>query len=397
MTTQQMYQLVNSVLPSVLGQDDIQVSDVSSLGTVGKLIANMDKGYELFHGKILDRMIAVLQDNEAFELENIPFLAKPELFGGFWEEIYFDMPTAQETTSWNVGDPNFEPSLPGVTKLPLTVKAYGKEVITQSYEYTLPDMLLLSAFASNEGLSTYISGVATTVENRVKLDILDLARLVRAKYLATIINTPNTESVIDIVGMYMEAYPDDENVYEGKWKTNKNFLRFLAETMASYEPRLTKNPTSHYINEKTANDTDYVRQCTKDNLVFEVLSDVIRKIRFNLESDVFNPEKLNFGAYNEVQYWVQSGDDTLEDYSTISVKLGENADKQDITVTQKGIVGIMYDKRSIIETYRDPYRWAFRNQKARYLTYGIETNLGYSMKFSYPCVIFVVNDTKPTP
>lgn len=392
MTTQQMYQLVNSVLPSVLGQDSVQVSDVSSLGTVGKLISNMDKGYELFHGKILDRMIAVLQDNEAFELENIPFLARPELFGGFWEELYFDMPDAHATSSWNVGQVGYTPSLPGVSKLPLTVKAYGKEVVTQSYEYTLPDVLLNSAFLSNEGLSTYISGVATTVENRVKLDILDLARLVRAKYLATIINTDGTESVINVLSLYKTNYPDDEDIDEDNCWTNKNFLRFLAETMASYETRLTKNPTSHYINEKTANDTDYVRQCTKDNLVFEVLSDVIRKIRFNLESDVFNPEKLNFGAYNEVQYWVQSGDDSLGDYSTISVKLGEDAEEKDIEVTQKGIVGIMYDKRSIIETYRDPYRWAFRNQKDRYLTYGIETNLGYSMKFSYPCVIFVVAD-----
>lgn len=397
MTVQQMYQLLNGVLPSVLGQDDVQVTDVSSLGKIGKLVANMDKGYELFHSKMLDRCIKVLQDNDAFEvLDGIPFLHNENDWGGFIEEYYFDMPVAQATNSWNVGSDNYSPSIPGVTKLPLTVKVYEKEVDTYSYEWTYPDKLLDSAFLSNEGMITYIAGLTTTVENRVKLDILNLSRLVRARFLATIINTPNTESVVNVLTLYKTAYPDDADVDEDNCWLRKDFLRLLAETMASYVPRLTKNPTSHYINEKTGNNTDYVRQVKPQNLTFEVLSDVIRKIRFNLESDVFNPEKLNFGDYTEQQFWVQSGDDSLADYSTISVKLGEDASHNDIEVVQKGIVAVMYDNRSIMQLYRDPYRWSFRNQKDRYVTNGIQENFAYGYKFSYPAVIFVVAD-EPSP
>lgn len=395
MTVQQMYQLLNGVLPSVLGQDAVQVTDVSSLGKNGKLVTNMDKGYELFHGKMLDRCIKVLQDNDAFDiLDGIPFLHHESDWGGFIEEYYFDMPDAQETTSWGVGDANYTPSLPGVTKLPLTVKVYEKEVDTYSYEWSYPDKLLDSAFLSNEGMLTYIAGLVTTVENRVKLDILNLSRLVRARFLATILNTEGTESKVNVLTLYKEAYPTDDTIDEDNCWVNKDFLRFLAETMASYVPRLTKNPTSHYINEKTANNTDYVRQVKSSNLTFEILSDVIRKIRFNLESNTFNPEKLNFGDYTEQQFWVQSGNDSLEDYSTISVKLGEN-NGTDIKVVQKGIVAVMYDNRSIMQLYRDPYRWTFRNQKDRYVTDGIQENFAYGYKFSYPTVIFVVADENP--
>lgn len=393
MTVQQMYQMLNSVLPSVLGQNDVQVTDVSSLGKIGKLVSAMDKGYELFHGKMLDRCIKILQDNDAFEIiDGIPFLHHESDWGGFIEDYYFDMPSAQSTTSWGVGDANYEPSIPGATTLPLTVKVYEKEVDTYSYEWTYPDKLLDSAFLSNEGMINYIAGLTTTVENRVKLDILNLSRLVRARFLATIINTENTESVVNVLTLYKAAYPSDNTIDEDNCWVNKDFLRFLAETMASYVPRLTKNPTSHYINEKTANNTDYVRQVESQNLTFEILSDVIRKIRFNLESDTFNPEKLNFGDYTEQQYWVQSGNDSLEDYSTISVKIGEDDQEQDINVVQKGIVAIMYDNRSIMQLYKDPYRWSFRNQKDRYVTNGLQENFAYGYKFSYPTVIFVVAD-----
>jgi hypothetical protein len=383
---------VNSVLPSVLGQDSIEVVDVSTLGKAGQLIKNMDKGYELFHGKILDRMIACLADTQAFQLEKIPFLARPELFGGFWEEIYCDMPEAMQTESWNVGDEHYAPSIPGIYKPELTVKAYGRDIESQSYRFTMTDRLLSSAFLSNEGLNTYFTVVATAVSNKMGLDILNLARLVRAKLVGTVLNTPNTESRINVLSLYKTNFPDDEDIDEDNCWTNKNFLRFLAETFASYSVRLTKNPTSHYINEKTEAGTDYVRQCTNDDLVFEVLTDVVRKIRFNLEADVFNPEKLNFGDYNEVLFWQAEGDNSLGDYSTISVKLGVDDEESDIKVTQKGVVGIMYDKRSIIETYRDPYTWTFRNQAARYTDYGYETNLGWAYKLSYPVICFIVAD-----
>jgi hypothetical protein len=392
MTTQQIYAICNTVFPQVIGQSAIDTVDVSSLGKNGEAVDNFTNGKELFHGKMLDLIIKILQDNEEFIIPNVPYLYDESSdWGGMIEEYYFDMPEAEADTSLNVGTQGYSPAIPSPRKLPLTVRVYKKEILGRAYEWTIPDSLLLaSAFKSEAGMASYISGLITTVENRYKLDIANVARLARARFLATVINTPDTESVINVLSLYKEANPDTTLDEDSCWR-DKDFLIFLSETIAKYKERMTDGPSSHFINELTDNETKYVRDVHDSDLIFEILGDALRSIRFYAESNIFNPEKITFGGYSEIPYWVGEGDGSFSDYSTIDVKLGED-DGSDIEVTQKGVVAVMYHKKSIMQTLNKPRRWSFYNQKDAYTNMGIQARTSINYKYSYPVLIFVVAD-----
>lgn len=387
MTVQQNYQLLNNALAQVLGQGAVTVVDTMSLADAGKKLAQFQNGYELFNKAILDVMIRTEIDMELFDITGIPFLSKTEKFGGFIREIYVGNPEAEENTSWNIGNDNYQPSIPGVTKLPVTVKCYTNRG-THRFQWTIPDMQLDSAFHSNEELEAYIAGIGVAVENAVRVDIVEIARLVRAQFIADTFSTAisagnQSGTVVYVYDIYKAAFPSTTLTPDTCWN-DKEFLRFASELMSRYPKRLA-TIGSKYINEKTAQGTDYIRQTSRDRLVFEIISDIANKFKFYLDSDVYHNELVSLPKYNEVEFWQARGyNDDTKDHTSLAVEFDEDED----SLNRNDIFAIMYDERAIIQIYDLPYSWAFRNQWDRYTTHGVDANYGFAYKKSYPCIIF---------
>ena len=392
MTVAQNYQLLNNALAQVLGSGAITVVDATTLADAGKKLASFQNGYELFNKAILDVMVRTEIDMELFDITGIPFLSKTERFGGFIREIYVGNPVAEENTSWNIGNDNYSPSLPTVKKLPVTVKCYTNRG-THRFTWTIPDMQLDSAFHSNEELDAYISGIGVAVENAVRIDIVEIARLVRAKFISdtfkTAVDNGNASgTVVYVYDLYKIAFPSTTLTAETCWN-DKEFLRWSAELMSRYPKRLA-TVGSKYINEKTTQGDEYIRQTSKNHLVFEIISDIANKFKFFLDSDVYHNELVSLPKYNEVDFWQgRGGYDDTKDHTTISLFDDERY------FNHNDILAVMYDDRAIMQIYDLPYSYAFRNQWDRYTTNGVDANYGYSYKKSYPCVIFATtaNDT----
>ena len=389
MTVAQNYALVNNALAQVLGNGAITVVDTTTLADAGKKLAQFQNGYELFNKAILDVMIRTEIDNELFDITGIPFLSKTEKFGGFIRELYVGMPTAEENKSWKIGDDNYTPSIPGVHKLPVTVKCYSNRG-THEFRWTIPDMQLDSAFHNNDELNAYITGIGVAVENAVRIDIVEISRLVRAKFIAdtfakALAGGNQSGSLVYVYDAFKLAFPSTTLTADTCWN-DKEFLRFASELISRYPKRLAQ-VGSRYINEKTAQGDDYVRQTSRDHLVVEMIADIANKFKFYLDSDVYHNELVSLPKYNEIEFWQGKGfKDDVKDHTTLAIYFEE--DDVPIQVNRNDIIGIMYDDRSIIQIYDEPYTASFRNQFDRYTTNKIDSNYGYAYKLSHPCVIF---------
>lgn len=390
MTVAQNYALVNNALAQVLGNGAITVVDTTTLADAGKKLAQFQNGYELFNKAILDVMIRTEIDNELFDITGIPFLSKTEKFGGFIREIYVGMPTANENKSWNIGNDNYSPEIPGVYKLPVTVKCYTNRG-THEFKWTIPDMQLDSAFHNNEELNAYIAGIAVAVENAVRIDIIEISRLVRAKFIAdtfakALAGGNQSGSIVYVYDAYKLAFPSTTLTADSCWN-DKEFLRFASELISRYPKRLAQ-VGSRYINEKTAQGDDYVRQTSREHLIVEIIADIANKFKFYLDSDVYHNELVSLPQYNELEYWQGKGfNDDAKDHTTLAICFDDD-DSNTVQINRNDIIGIMYDDRSIIQIYDEPYTASFRNQFDRYTTNKIDSNYGYAYKLSHPCVIF---------
>lgn len=395
MTVTQIKALLNDLAPQVLGQEALDKIDVTDIGTFGEAIKSAQNGYEMFHNALIDRLYKIIIDMKSFEVEDIPFLADNYRYAGFIEEFYVEMPEAEDTKYWNVADEHFTPTLPQKKPLKLSVKKYIKKPATFEREYTVDEPLVLSAFNGYSEFEAYVSAMALAIENATKIDLMNVARMARLKFMATILSIANTPSKVNILAEYHNE-TGDNTVTINNWTTSKEFLLFLAEFISRY-PKRFATVGSQYINEKTTNNTDYVRQTTKDDLVFEIISEVASKLKYNLKSLIFNQDIVTLPNYHEVLFWQGRGNaDGLDNFTSIDVKLGENESHEDIEVKQSGIIGIMYDRNSIIERFREPYRYAIPMPQFRYTNHGVTNTIDYNYKLSYPTVIFVIeDDTNP--
>lgn len=395
MTVTQSYQLVNDALKQAFGQDAIQVLDVTSLNNVGKFLGGVGSpNLDLFNNAMLGRMIKTVMDAEKLTFEEVPFIVKEDYeYGDFWQEVYPEWIDAIETESWKTADANYQRNLQPIRKQLLSVKIYSKDINTHSYEWNIPDKLLNNAFVNAQGLIAYVNAIGLNVQNAVDGGIAEYGQLVRATYIAKVLNTPNTQSKVNLLALYNEK--TGSSLTAETCKFDKAYLKFRAKTLKDFVDAL-ETPGSNYINEKTANNNDYIRQCSPENLIIEVLKETANEMRFYLESDTYHKSLVEMPEYHEVQCWQGKGNGVdFASHSTIKLKLGEDALEQDITVEQSGIIALMYDKRAIRETYRDMHRWSNYDGRERMTYFGATPDVGFAFKLSYPVVVFVEEDVNP--
>lgn len=388
----QNYQLVNKANQLAFGQSAITVTDLTTLADAGVFAKNFQNGYERFNQSIADVIAQTLVDNYAMDMPEIKFLQKTSKFGGFIRELYSDMPTATEDNTWEITDEDYELALPDAEVLPVTVKCYQNRG-THRFKWKVPDVQLDSAFHSNEELNLYITGMLTAVENAIKVSLVNIARLVRCKYMADVIyHTQQTDngSVVDLYGLYKEEYGDNAVDFTAR-KHDKGYLTFCSKTIAKLKKKLA-NMSSLFINEKTEGGNDYVRQIDESHLIFEILQDSAKDFEYNMESDTWHNEISALKGYNEVDFWQGTGTKSaFDDLSKIYVKIGvDNSDPdnpEDIVVEQSGIIGLLYDSRAIFQCYELEHAWSKHYDWDRFSVNGMNNSYGYAYKLSYPVII----------
>lgn len=373
-TANQVYQMVNDSAKEALGQQAITAKDTGSLISLGDQI-QVTENVEAFYKTLFNRIGRTVVAVRAFEIGERSVMRNEMEWGVIYQKISFKPRDAVENPSWKTdtqANPyDIEPQTEVVQKLFSIMGTY-------SYEDSLPDYQLFTAFTSASAMAAFISGAYTNMYNYLKIAEANLANLAVNTYMAGAISGTKASQKRNLLKEYNDKFTKTLTVEQAL--TDASFLKFASKTINDTIKQFT-SPSTIF------NAEGIVRQTTKDKLVVEVLSQFATATTSYMESDTYHNELVKLPRYEEVNYWQASGTSfSFNDASTIDIKNAKiNGGKE---VKQTGIVAFIHDYDAVASIIYRRRSHSIYNPRAERYNVMEKADKGYAVDLSENGVVF---------
>ena len=373
-TVNQVYQMVNDAAKEALGQQAVTVKDTGSLVSLGEQI-QASESVETFYKTLVNRIGRTVVAVRAFEINERSVMRNEMEWGVIYQKISFKPRDAVENPSWNstaqANPYDIEPQTTVVQKLFSVMGTY-------SYEDSIPDYQLFTAFTTPAAMAAFISGIYTNMYNYLKIAEANLANLAVNTYMAGAMSGTNAAQKRNLLKEYNDKFTKTLTVEQAL--TDASFLKFASKTINDTIKQFT-SPSAIF------NAEGIVRQTTKDKLVVEVLSQFATATTSYMESDTYHNELVKLPRYEEVNYWQASGTGfSFEDVSTIDIqnaKINEGAE-----VKQSGIVAFVHDYDAVASIIYRRRSNSIYNPRAERYNVMEKADKGYAVDLSENGVVF---------
>lgn len=374
LTVNQVYQIVNDSAKEALGQQAITVKDSGTLVSLGDKV-KLDDNPELFYKTLTNRIGRTAIAVRDFEIRERSVMRNEMEWGVIYQKISFKPRDAVENPSWKTetqANPyDIEPQTTVVQKLFSVMDTY-------SYEDSIPDYQLFTAFTSPAAMAAFISGIYTNMYNYLKIAEANLANLAVSTYMAGALSGTKASQKRNLLKEYNDKFTKTLTVEQAL--TDASFLKFASKTINDTIKQFT-SPSTIF------NAEGIVRQTTKDKLVVEVLSQFATATTSYLESDTYHNELVKLPRYEEVNYWQASGTDfSFEDASTIDI---QNANiNEGAEVKKTGIVAFVHDYDAVASIIYRRRSHSIYNPRAERYNVMEKADKGYAVDLSENGVVF---------
>lgn len=373
-TVNQVYQMVNDAAKEALGQQAVTVKDTGSLVSLGEQI-QVTENVETFYKTLVNRIGRTVVAVRAFEINERSVMRNEMEWGVIYQKISFKPRDAVENPSWdstNQANPyDIEPQTTVVQKLFSVMGTY-------SYEDSIPDYQLFTAFTTPAAMAAFISGIYTNMYNYLKIAEANLANLAVNTYMAGAMSGTNAAQKRNLLKEYNDKFTKTLTVEQAL--TDASFLKFASKTINDTIKQFT-SPSAIF------NAEGIVRQTTKDKLVVEVLSQFATATTSYMESDTYHNELVKLPRYEEVNYWQASGTGfSFEDVSTIDI---QNANiNEGAEVKKTGIVAFIHDYDAVASIIYRRRSNSIYNPRAERYNVMEKADKGYAVDLSENGVVF---------
>lgn len=373
-TVNQVYQMVNDAAKEALGQQAVAVKDTGSLVSLGEQI-QVTENVETFYKTLVNRIGRTVVAVRAFEINERSVMRNEMEWGVIYQKISFKPRDAVENASWDstkqANPYDIEPQTTVVQKLFSVMGTY-------SYEDSIPDYQLFTAFTTPAAMAAFISGIYTNMYNYLKIAEANLANLAVNTYMAGAMSGTNAAQKRNLLKEYNDKFTKTLTVEQAL--TDASFLKFASKTINDTIKQFT-SPSAIF------NAEGIVRQTTKDKLVVEVLSQFATATTSYMESDTYHNELVKLPRYEEVNYWQASGTGfSFEDVSTIDIqnaKINEGAE-----VKKTGIVAFIHDYDAVASIIYRRRSNSIYNPRAERYNVMEKADKGYAVDLSENGVVF---------
>lgn len=370
----QIYTLVNEVSKESMGEQAISVKDTSTLVALGDAVLKSDVDTENFMNALVDRIGRTVFSVRRYESTAEGMVRHPFEFGCIVQKIYVDLPEAKENNSWEIGKSEYEPKFAPVIKPSVKQKLFNK-ITTWEIDVTIPDFMLRTAFTNEIAMATFIDAIFTSMDNMMQLALENNANLTRASFIARKIHGAKPCGAINLLHEYNTLTNATLTVPQALM--NAEFLAWASREINLWVKRITKMSTLF-------NEEGYKRHTPKDKLVVNLLQDFTSACDTFLGANTFHDELVKLPMFEPVAYWQGSGTGfNFEDTSKISVKIDATT-----TVTESGIIGVIYDYEAMGVTLKERRDTAERNNHDEYTNYYNKANIGYFNDMSENGIVF---------
>lgn len=383
MKVSQIYELMNSVTKEVLGEEAVVNEDLSNVVDIGTALFNAS-AIDAYVKSLVNHIGKVIFVNRPYSGSVPSVLMDGWEFGSVLEKISADIPEATENESWELENgTSYDPNI--FYKPSVTAKFFNSKV-TFEVPMSFTEKQVKQSFSSAEQLNGFLSMLYNAVDKSmtIKIDSLVMrtinnmiAETIYADYQGASTSTKSGVRAVNLLKLYNDKFSTSLTAEAAI--TDPAFVRFASYTLGLYSDRLSKISTLFNVEGKE-------RFTSADYLHVVLLSDFAKAADAYLQSDTYHNEFTKLPNAETVPYWQASGTSyDFDSVSKIDVKTASNN-----TVSQTGILGVMFDRDALGVTNLDRRVTTNYNPKAEFYSNWYKFDAGYFNDLSENFVVFFV-------
>lgn len=379
MNVNQVYGIVNSIVSQMNGTTALAVTDFTGLISTGKSIISSDTEKDKFLNVLADRIGKTVIRTLDMSAEFPKLLMEDFEFGAILQKINVRLFPAKRNTSWDIGANNYTPDQFAINK-PTVTQTFFTDADTWSYDVTIPDTMLKTAFTSAEAMASFLTGIMDALEKSMTEGINAMSHVCITNFIGEKIHANN--AVVNLLAEY-EAKTGDTTLTATTCKYNERFLKFASMLIDNYIGYLEKPKTIfNTVGEK--------RATFRDNMHVMLLNDFVNASKVFMSASTWHNDLVALPNYVGVDCWMACSDGTdgvvdANDAINITTTSGD-------TVEQAGIVGLLADRQAIAVGLSDKYTATDRNNHDRYTNYTSGATMQYINDLSENGVVFIIAD-----
>ena len=305
-TVNQIYGMVNDSAKEALGERAITVKDTATLVSLGDKVMSSSTDKEAFYNALTERIGRTAIAARAYSAVRRSVKRDELEWGLVYQKVSFKKRTAVTNPTWdasNQADP-FDVAIQteAVQKLFAVMSTY-------SFEDSIPDGQLFTAFTSAAAMGAFISGIYTNMRNYMEQAEADLANLAVDTLIAGVLIKGTSAQKRNLLEEYNEKFTQE--LTADVCLADVDFLKYATREIVTAKDNMTM--LSEIFNAEA-----FPRFTPEDKCVVEVLGQFASASDTYLQADTYHNELVKLPNYEKVVYWQAPGTSfAFEDVSKV--------------------------------------------------------------------------------
>lgn len=346
LTPVDVYALMNDVVSQATGRTDLVVVDTTTFASVGEIVLRTGTENTLNAiSTVIGKTIFSVRPYKG-KLESLR--VAQQRWGGQVRKIINLYDEAEKSDDWNTDVAQNALADGGSVDMykirkpkALQLNFYGTKVL-QKHITRFRDQLSL-AFHSEDEFIRFIDSVMVEFSNEIELLNEAESRATLLNFMAGISSMGLTE--VDLVAEYNNEYGTQYTRTQLLSTYIESFMKFVAAEIKIYSSRLTDMSTLYHANLTGYN--KIMRHTPKERQKMVMYEPIFIKTQAEVYSGLFNPEYLNIGSFEGVNYWQSQSTPTAINVKPNILDVATGASKDAATaVNLDYVLGILFDEEA---------------------------------------------------
>ena len=346
LTPVDVYALMNAVVSQATGRTDLAVVDTTTFASVGEIVLRTGTENTLNAiSTVIGKTIFSVRPYKG-KLESLR--VAQQRWGGQVRKIINLYDEAEKSDDWNTDVSQNALADGGSVDMykirkpkALQLNFYGTKVL-QKHITRFRDQLSL-AFHNEDEFIRFIDSVIVEFSNEIELLNEAESRTTLLNFMAGISSMGLTE--VDLVAEYNNEYGTQFTRAQLLSTHIESFMKFVAAEIKIYSSKLTDMSTLYHANLTGYN--KIMRHTPKERQKMVMYEPIFIKTQAEVYSGLFNPEYLNIGSFEGVNYWQSQSTPTAINVKPNILDVATGASKDaETAVDLDYVLGILFDEEA---------------------------------------------------
>ena len=346
LTPVDVYALMNAVVSQATGRTDLAVVDTTTFSRVGAIVLRTGTENTLNAiSTVIGKTIFSVRPYKG-KLESLR--VAQQRWGGQVRKIINLYDEAEKSDDWNtdvaqnaLDDGNSVDMYKIRKPKAVQLNFYGTKVL-QKHITRFRDQLSL-AFHNEDEFIRFIDSVMVEFSNEIELLNEAESRATLLNFMAGISSMGLTE--VDLVAEYNNEYGTTYTRAQLLSTHIESFMKFVAAEIKIYSGKLTDMSTMYHANLTGYN--KIMRHTPKERQKMVMYEPIFIKTQAEVYSGLFNPEYLDIGSFEGVNYWQSQATPTAINVKPNILDVATGASKDaDLAVELDYVLGILFDEEA---------------------------------------------------